>query len=68
MHRLRNLARNCVQFGAIRSMAVISYVKYLQDLRTTVIKISSFFISLKKNERVYRIFLYHAVLSKPYFM
>ena len=49
---------------------VISYVKYLQDLRATVIRISSFIILLKKMKMVYRIFVYHNVgpISKPYFV
>jgi len=38
----------CFCFGAIQSTTAISYVKYLQDLRAAVIKISSFFILLKK--------------------
>lgn len=37
-----------LHFGAIQNMAVISCVKYLQDFHTTVIKISLFFILLKK--------------------
>jgi len=32
-------------------MTVISHVKYLQDLRAAVIKISSFFILFEKNEK-----------------
>jgi len=38
----------CFCFGAIQSTTAMSYVKYLQDLRAAVIKISSFFILLKK--------------------
>ena len=46
-------------------MTVISYVKYVQDLRATVIKISSLFILLKKMKTAYRIFLYHGVYLSP---
>ena len=43
----------------------LSYVKYFQYLRATVIKISSFFHFSEKNERVYRIFLHHGVYLSP---
>jgi len=42
-------------------MTVISYVKYLQYLRTTVIKNRSFFIFVKKRKGIYQLFLYHGV-------
>jgi len=37
-----------LHFGSVQNMTVISCVKYLQHLRITFIKISSFFILLKK--------------------
>ena len=50
-------------------MTVIARVKYLPDLRATVIKISSFSILLKKNENGTSDILYHGVrLSPSYFV
>jgi len=58
-----NLACNCVRFGAIQSMMVISYVKYLPRLAYQLLN-NPFFILLTMKS-VYRIFLYHAVYLSP---
>jgi len=48
-------------------MTVISHVKYLQDLRAAVIKISSFFILFEKMKKVSDISVSWCI-SKPYFV
>ena len=60
------MAPNCVvQFAAIQIMTVISYMKCLQDLRATVITISSFFIFFLNMKRMYEIFRYHGMYLSP---
>ena len=49
-------------------MAVISCAKYLHDLHATVIKISSFFILSKKNEKGVSDISVSRCISKPYFV
>jgi len=43
-------------------MTAISYVKYLQDVRATDIKISPIFILLKKFRSSYQIYLYRGLV------